>query len=312
MIFSHSGLERKIIIVAAFLVAALLLYEQLKHEEITRLRIATTTSLDDTGLLDSLKARFEEENPNINLTWVAVGTGQAIEIAKRGDVDLVIVHNRAMENMFIDQGYGIHGVTIAWNDFVIVGPQDDPAGVARAKNAVEAFELIYQKCSLGMALFVSRGDRSGTNLRELEIWRKANLNATGEGWYIETGQGMVNTLRLANEKRAYILTDRATYMAVRDESGFALKIIFEGDALNLLNLYRVIIVNPDKFSNLHYEEAEKFVLFLISSEGQELIGKYTKKGQKLFNPAFGILKQLGIDDPYEEEEVAYWKNKLGG
>ncbi|MBO3803502.1 MAG: substrate-binding domain-containing protein [Candidatus Brockarchaeota archaeon] len=306
-------MEKKIPAASALvLAAALLLNALVKPAEVTRLRIATTTSLDDTGILDALKARFEVENPNIDVTWVAVGTGQAIEVAKRGDVDLVIVHDRAAEDLFIDQGYGVHGVTVAWNDFVIVGPPDDPAGVAKAKDAVEAFESIFQKGSLGMALFASRGDRSGTNLRELEIWGKANLSATGEGWYVETGQGMVSTLRLANEKGAYALADRATYLTVCEESGFELEILFEGDASNLLNLYRAIIVDPGKFGRLNYEEAEKFVLFLVSKEGQELIGDYSKKGRKLFNPAFGVLKQLGIDDPYEEEEVGYWRSKLEG
>jgi len=296
------------IIIATIVVA----YVLTRPPEVVNLRIATTTSLNDTGLLDAIKAQFESENPYINVTWVAVGTGQAIEIGKRGDVDLVLVHSRAVEDQFINDGYGVHGITWAWNDYIIVGPDGDPANISSAANAIEAFDEIYDAGSLGLALFISRGDRSGTNNKEKDLWKKAGVNATGKDWYLESGQGMAATLRMSNEEQAYTLSDRATYLAVRDESGFTLMICFEGDGKNLLNTYRAILVSPEMFPNTHYSEAEKYVLFLISSEGQQLIDDYTKNGQKLFNSAYGKLSQLGIDDPYEENEVAYWTGRLQG
>jgi tungstate transport system substrate-binding protein len=305
-------MRTKIIAVAAVIAIIVAAYVLSRPPEIVNLKIATTTSLNDTGLLDALKAQFSKENPYINVTWVAVGTGQAIEIGKRGDVDLVLVHSRTLEDQFINGSYGVHGITIAWNDYVILGSQDDPANATSANSAIEAFKAIYDAGSSGQALFVSRADGSGTNVKEKDLWKKAKVNATGEAWYIESGSGMAATLRMANEKQAYTLSDRATYLALRDEQGFDLTICFEGDGKNLLNTYRAILVNPDMFPNLHYKEAEKYVLFLVSSEGQQLIDGYTKNGQKLFNSAFGKLDQLGINDPYEDNEVAYWTAKLQG
>lgn len=299
-------------IVAIIIATIVVAYVLTRPQEVVILRIATTTSLNDTGLLDAIKAQFEAENPYINVTWVAVGTGQAIEIGRRGDVDLVLVHSRSLEAQFINGSYGVHGITWAYNDYIIAGPQGDPANTSSAVNAIEAFNEIYDAGSLGRALFISRGDGSGTNTKEIDLWKKAGVNATGKDWYLESGQGMATTLRMANQEQAYTLSDRATYLAVRDEDGFTLTICFEGDGRNLLNTYRAILVNPEVFEGLHYSEAEKYVLFLVSSEGQQLIDDYTKNGQKLFSSAFGKLSQLGIDDPYEENEVAYWTGRLQG
>lgn len=271
------------------------------------LRIATTTSLDATGLLDVIKKEFEVRNPDVNITWVAVGTGQAIAIGKRGDVDLIITHDRQAEDQFIRDGFGVHGVTFAWNDFIILGPEDDPANVTLSSNAVEAFKKIYESGETGRIVFISRGDRSGTNLRELGIWSALGLNVTGKIWYIESGQGMGQTLIMANEKRAYTLSDRATFLSMKNL--LSLKIVFEGDPI-LINLYRIIPVNPEKFSSAQYKIVEKFVMFIVSEEGQNIIGNYTKNGFRLFNPAFGKLKELGINDYYENEQVEYWINKM--
>jgi len=272
------------------------------------LRLATTTSFDATGLLSTLKTKFEKQNPNINVTWVAVGTGQAIEIARRGDVDLVIVHSPPYEEQFIKDGYGIHGVRIAYNEFIIVGPDSDPADVNSTKTVAEAFKKIAEAGAQGSANFVSRADKSGTHTKELEIWKNLGINASGQTWYKETGQGMAQTLRVANNLQGYTLTDRATWNTLMPELN--LKLVSEGDP-TLLNIYRVFLVNPAKYPNLHHEEAEKFVLFLVSPEGQAFIGNYTKGGQKLFSPLFGRLDEVGIQDPYEDQEVAYWKSKLG-
>lgn len=271
------------------------------------LRIATTTSLDATGLLDAIKHDFESRYSWINVTWVAVGTGQAVEIGKRGDVDLIIIHNRDLENNFILSGYGVHGVSFAYNDFIIVGPPDDPANVSRSASVVEAFRRIYYAGVYGKALFISRGDRSGTHLKELSIWNATGLNPSGMSWYREVGQGMSQTLMVADGLNAYTLSDRSTYMAFKDKLN--LKLLFEGDP-SLLNIYRVIIVNPSKFPWVHYDEACLYVKFLISSEGQSLIENYSRGGVKLFHACFGRLKELGINDPYEESEVNYWRGKL--
>lgn len=271
------------------------------------LRIATTTSMDATGLLDAVKKRFEAKYPWINVTWVAVGTGQAIEIAKRGDADLVIVHNRDLENQFIAQGYGVHGITFAYNDFVLLGPPEDPAGVSGAGSAVEAFKKIYEAGVAGKAVFVSRGDKSGTHLRELSIWNQAGLKPQGQAWYKETGQGMSQTLMVADQLNAYTLSDRSTYLAFKDK--IHLVILHQGDPL-YLNLYRAIPVNPEKFPHVHYNESLLFVKFLVSPEGQYLIGTYQRGGAKLFNVCFGNLTKLGIYDPYEEEQVKFYKSLL--
>ncbi|MBC7091692.1 MAG: substrate-binding domain-containing protein [Nitrososphaeria archaeon] len=273
------------------------------------LRIATTTSLDATGLLNALKDRFEQKYPNVNVTWVAVGTGQAIEIGKRGDADLIIVHNRPIEDQFLQGGYGVHGITFAQNDFVILGPESDPVNVNSSKDVVEAFERIYQAGEAGKAVFVSRGDRSGTNLKELDIWKAAGLNATGKAWYVEAGQGMGQTLIMANEKQAYTLCDRSTFTSMKES--VSLKILFEGDQ-RLMNFYRAILVNPEKFPHVEYDVAEKFVLFLVSEEGQNLIGNYKKGGQRLFNPIFGKIGLFGVNDPYESSQVEYWRSRLKG
>ncbi|MEZ0346347.1 MAG: substrate-binding domain-containing protein [Infirmifilum sp.] len=310
-----TGLRSKktyLIIIAIAIVAALLimlpLFNPSKPPEKVTLRIATTTSLDATGLLNAVKQRFEAKYPNINVTWVAVGTGQALEIGKRGDADLVITHDRPLEEQFISQGYGVHGISFAYNDFVVLGPPDDPAGVRGSKSVVEAFTRIAEAGKQGKAVFVSRGDKSGTNLRELRIWDKAKIDPKGQPWYKETGQGMSQTLMVTDQlKSAYTLSDRSTYLAFRNR--LSLVIVFEGDPY-LINVYRATIINQTRFPWVHYDAAVKFVKFLISPEGQSLISSYQKDGTKLFNVCFGNLTALGINDPYEQQQVAYWKEQL--
>lgn len=279
-----------------------------KKDSYTVLRLATTTSVDNTGLLSYLKSHFEAKYRGINLTWVSVGTGQAIEIGKRGDADVILVHNRALEDQFIEEGYGMHGVTIAYNDFVVVGPIEDPANVMGAKSVVEAFQRIFNAGEAGKTLFISRGDASGTHLRELEIWNKTKLIVEGKQWYRETGSSMAATLRVTNQLQGYTITDRGTWLSMEGELS-DLKILFENDPF-LLNLYRIMLINPEKYQSINYDAAEKLVLFLTSSDGQNLIGNYTKNGLVLFNPVFEKLKELGFYDSYEDEQVAYWGGKL--
>jgi len=298
------------LLVALALAGAAYFYftNQPQAKQKTVLRIATTTSVDATGLLDALKKEFESTYPDINVTWVAVGTGQALQIAMRGDADMVITHDRPSEEQFIKQGYGVHGISFAYNDFVILGPPNDPAGIKDAKSAAEAFRLIALAGEQGRAVFVSRGDKSGTNLRELRLWEQAGVNATGRPWYKETGQGMAQTLMVTDQLRnAYTLSDRSTYLAFKDK--LSLAVLFQGDPA-LLNIYRATLVNSTRFPWVHYDAAYKFVKFLISPRGQALIGSYTKGGAKLFNTCFGNVSKLGIVDPYEEEQIAWWREQL--
>jgi len=255
------------------------------------LKIATTTSLEDTGLLPVLEAAFEKQNPNIDVQFIAAGTGQAIEYGKKGDVDLVMVHSKTQEQKFINESYGTQRYVFAYNYFYIVGPASDPAQI-NGTNATEAFSKISTAGASNPSLvkFVSRGDNSGTHNREVQIWNKsgANYNTTiqGQDWYIESGKGMGDTLNLANEKSAYTLSDSGTYLAYK---GNITLVPFVTQGKDLLNIYSMIPVNPDKFSNANYNASMKWVNFVLSSEGQTIVGEYGKEkyGQQLFIPLGG-------------------------
>lgn len=255
------------------------------------LKIATTTSLDDTGLLPVLEAAFENQNPNIDVQFIAAGTGQALEYGKKGDVDLVMVHSKKQEKEFIEDGYGTQRYPFAYNYFYIVGPASDPAGINGA-NATEAFLKINSSGTAepDQVKFVSRGDNSGTYTRETQLWNKtgANYNATirGQTWYIESGKGMGDTLNIANEKSAYTLSDSGTFLAYK---GNITLVAYVTQGKDLLNIYSLIPVNPDKFQNVNYNASMKWVDFVLSSEGQNIVGEYGKDkyGQQLFVPLAG-------------------------
>jgi len=242
------------------------------------LTLATTTSTYDSGLLDALVPVFEEDT-GIKVKILAQGTGQALETASRGDADVVLVHSRKREDAFVEAGDGVDRRDVMYNDFVIVGPDSDPAGIGGTSDAVAAFEGIAG----AEATFVSRGDDSGTHTKERGIWAQSAVPEPGGPWYLEAGDGMGAVLRMASEKGAYTLTDRATYLALRDE--LHLVIHTEGDEL-LLNPYGVIAVNPEKHKNVNYEGATKFIEFLTSDGGQRLIAEYgvERFGQPLFFP----------------------------
>ena len=254
------------------------------------LRISTTTSLEDTGLLNDVEAAFEKKYPNIDVQIVSAGTGIALEYAKKGDADLVIVHDKKRETAFIDEGYGTKRYPFAYNYFYIVGPPNDPAKIKGMTNATQAFEAIMKAGENNSAFFVSRGDNSGTNSREIKIWNKtgANYNATinGSSWYIETGKGMGDTLTIANEKQAYTLSDSGTFLAFK---GNITLVPYLTKGKDLLNVYSAIPVNPNKIEGVNSDAAMKFVEFLLSQEGQQMIGDYgqDKYGQSLFTPLFG-------------------------
>lgn len=242
------------------------------------LRLATTTSTEDSGLLDYILPDFESRY-NARVDVVAVGTGQALELGANGDADVVLVHARAREDEFVANGDGTQRYDVMYNDFVIVGPVSDPAGIAGMKSAADAFARIAESQSS----FVSRGDESGTHTKELSIWEKAGITPEGD-WYINAGQGMGEVLTMSAEEQAYTLSDRATYLARKGE-GLDLEILVEGDEA-LFNPYGVIPVNPETHPGVNYELAQQFVGWITSVETQELIQSFgvTEYGQSLFIP----------------------------
>jgi tungstate transport system substrate-binding protein len=245
----------------------------------TRIRCASTTSTQNSGLFDYLLPIFEKET-GIKVDVIAVGTGAAIEIGKRGDADIVVVHAKELEIKAVEDGYFVNRHDVMYNDFVIIGPSDDPVKIQGIKSATEAFRRIAENAYP----FVSRGDNSGTNMKELSIWKKINIDPEGKKWYLDVGQGMAKTQRVANEKRAYTLTDRGTWLATKDKDKLDMIIVLDGDPL-LFNQYGVMAVNPKKHKHVHYKEAMEFVNWLISNEGQETIASYTdQRGNKLFIP----------------------------
>jgi len=245
----------------------------------TRIRCASTTSTQNSGLFDYMLPVFEKKT-GIKVDVIAVGTGAAIEIGKKGDADVVFVHAKDLELKAVQEGYFVDRHDVMYNDFVIVGPSNDPARIRGIKSAAEAFKRIAQNGTP----FVSRGDKSGTNTKELEIWKKAGIDPKGQKWYLEVGQGMEKTQRIANEKRAYTLTDRGTWLATKDKDKLDLAIVLEGDPI-LFNQYGVMAVNPERHKHVKFKEATAFINWLISKEGQDTIASYKDKlGNQLFIP----------------------------
>ncbi|MCJ7584153.1 MAG: substrate-binding domain-containing protein [Anaerolineales bacterium] len=240
--------------------------------------LATTTSTQDSGLLDVLIPLFEQQT-GYAVQTVAVGTGAALKMGEEGNADVLLVHAPSSEKTFMENGFGKDRVLVMHNDFVIVGQADDPATIQGAATAVEAF----QKIAAAGATFVSRGDQSGTNTKELSLWNSANIDPAGQAWYLETGQGMGATLTITSEKNAYTLTDRATFLV--NKLNLQLDILYEGDSI-LLNVYHVITVNPAKQVTVNYDGAIALLKFLTTPETQTLIGEFGKDrfGQPLFFP----------------------------
>ncbi|MEW5830571.1 MAG: substrate-binding domain-containing protein [Chloroflexota bacterium] len=240
--------------------------------------LATTTSTQDSGLLDVLVPLFEGQTGYVVQT-VAVGTGAALKMGEEGNADVLLVHAPAAEKALMEAGFGKDRFLVMHNDFVIVGPASDPAGIKGAGTSVEAL----QKIADAGANFITRGDDSGTHKMELSLWGKTAADPNGQAWYVDSGQGMGATLTIASEKQGYTLTDRATYLA--NKENLELEILVEGDAA-LLNVYHVITVNPDKWPKSNYEGALAFANFVTGAEAQELIGEFgvDQFGQSLFFP----------------------------
>lgn len=274
--------------------ALVLLAPQIQH-----LRMATTTSTQDSGLLDYILPVFEEKY-NCRVEVIAVGSGQALEMGKRGDVDVLMVHSPVSEVQFVNDGYGTNRTQLMYNWFVIVGPDDDPAGTRSATNATIAFKKIMNNGTAGDAVFVSRADNSGTHTKELSIWAKLGYNKTevaafNSSWYKQAGQGMGTVLDMCEEFDAYTLSDDATYFS-RVESGLipSLNITKGGDSA-LKNQYSMILVNSTMWPHINKTMAKNFLEWLISNEGQDLIKSYERYGQQLFTPnAPGYVASLSV------------------
>lgn len=240
-----------------------------------RLRMSTTTSTEASGLLSVLLPPFEKAN-NVKVDVIAVGTGKSLKLGENGDVDVVFVHARPAEDKFVADGYGIDRRDVMYNDYVIVGPKNDPAKIKGAKTAVEAFKRLAE----GKADFISRGDDSGTHQKERELWKAAGIKPEGR-WYIEAGQGMGPVLQMAFDKKAYALADRGTFIAY--EGKLDLVILSEGDKA-LFNPYGIIAVNPKKHPKVKYDLAKKFIDYVTGPEGQKVIADFKVHGKQLFFP----------------------------
>lgn len=271
-------------------------------EDPARLILATTTSTADSGLLDAILPDFEEQY-NAEVDVIAVGTGQAIALGEAGDADVILVHARSREDAFVENGFGTERFDVMFNDFVIIGSADDPAGIAGMDDAAAALVMIAE----AEAPFISRGDDSGTHTKELAIWELAEFVPEGR-WYQEAGQGMGAVLTIADEQQAYTLTDRGTYIA-RTAEGIELEVLVEGDPI-LANPYGVIPVNPELHTEINYELAEAFAMWLISDDVQEMIGEYTVNDQQLFFPNAGAEDEETEEPMMATEEPADSVNEL--
>ena len=248
-----------------------------------RLKLATTTSTDNSGLLKELLPPFEKMF-DMRVDVIAVGTGKALALGRNGDVDIVLVHARSAEDQFVEEGYGVNRRDVMYNDFIIIGPADDPAGIKGMKDAVAALKAIAGK----EAPFASRGDDSGTHKREKILWKEAKIEPSGD-WYMETGQGMGATLQVADEKRAYTIADRGTYLAYKGK--IEMEILVEGDTEKLANPYGIIAVNPAKQSHVNYVYAMALIGWVTSVEGQKIIAEFKQFGELLFYPTAIPVKQ---------------------
>jgi len=243
--------------------------------------LATTTSTQDSGLLDVLIPIFEK-NTGYFVKTIAVGSGQAMAMGQKGEADVLLVHSPAAEKKFVAEGYGIHRRLIMHNDFIMVGPPGDPAKIKGIKAASEAFK----KIASAQALFLSRSDKSGTHTKEMDIWKAAGVKPEGEKWYQQTGLGMGQTLSVTAEKKGYTLADRGTYLALKKNLG--VDILVEGDAI-LLNIYHVIEINPAKWPKVNAAGGKAFADFMVSKETQDIVRTFgvDKYGSPLFFPDVG-------------------------
>lgn len=280
------GIPRKTLLVAMGM--TVLLWSSLAQAQEKTIILATTTSTQDSGLLDVLIPIFEKKTGYFVKT-IAVGSGQAMTMGQKGEADVLLVHSPAAEQKFVEEGYGINRRLVMHNDFIILGPAEDPAGLKGMNSSPEAF----RKIASAKAMFASRGDNSGTHAKEKAIWKDAGVKYEGERWYQETGAGMGQTLNVAAEKKGYTLADRGTFLALA--KNLKLDILVEGDAA-LLNIYHVIEVNPAKWTKVNAKGSKAFADFMISKETQDIVRTFgvDKYGAPLFFPDAGKkVEELG-------------------
>ena len=264
--------------VVTFLVLSTLASVQAQQKSII---LATTTSTQDSGLLDVLIPVFEKKT-GFFVKTIAVGSGQTMAMGQKGEADVLLVHSPEAEKKFVAEGYGINRRIIMHNDFVVLGPSEDPAKIKGTKSTTESFK----KIASAKGLFLSRGDNSGTHAKEKSVWKAAGVNPEGEKWYQQTGLGMGQTMNVASEKKGYVLADRGTYLALK--KNLRLDILGEGDAI-LLNVYHVIEVNPVKWPKVNADGAKAFADFMVSKETQDIVKTFgvEKFGSPLFFPDAG-------------------------
>lgn len=266
---------------AALFIAAIFFFANVVYAK-KILKLATTTSTYETGLLDYILPPFEKKH-EVKVHIISVGTGKAVKLGENGDVDIIMVHARHAEDEFVTNGHGVNRRSLMYNDFVILGPRNDPAKIAGFENAAKAMSKIHKAESI----FVSRGDDSGTHKKEKLLWEKAAIKPKGK-WYLEAGQAMSATLCIADEKNGYVLVDRATYLS--HKKNIRLKLLVEGDKL-LLNPYGVIAVNPYKYRKVRYELAMALIAWLTSPRCQKMIGEYKVKKNFLYHPNAHIISK---------------------
>lgn len=280
MALSSQTIIHKNISTALIILGALLLSSAALAKDPSKLiRLATTTSTENSGLLNNILPHFEK-NSGYKIHTIAVGTGKAIRMGRDGDVDVLLVHAKNAEEIFIKDGYGVERFPVMYNDFVIVGPVEDMPLLENVKTASEALE----KIALAKKRFISRGDDSGTHKKEIGLWKYSNVmpDSNKHSWYLEAGQGMGKVLQMAGEMNAFTLADRGTWLAYTGKS--PLKILFEGDE-NLFNPYGVIAVNPKKHPDVNYKGAQALIEWMTSKNGQHLIGQFKIAGKTLFKPS---------------------------
>ncbi len=262
------------------------------------LTLTTTTSTYDTGLLDELDANFEDRY-GVTVDAVAQGTGAALETARNGDSDVVMVHARSLEDEFMREGYGVNRRDLMFNDFVVVGPADDPAGIEGVDSAADAFAAIAEAGTT----FVSRGDESGTHTKELAVWEAAGVEPGGD-WYMETGQGMGEVLHVTDEQRGYTLADRGTYLSQRSTVDLVVLVQgpIEGGPELLANPYGILAVNPAVHDDVNYDLAMAYIGYLTSPEGQAAIENYETNGEQLFFP-----RALSADPNFQQYVPEGWR-----